>query len=260
MPKSYPKISIISPSLNQSQFIARTITSVLSQGYPNFEYIVIDGGSSDSTLEILKSYSDRIIWISEKDNGQAQAINKGIRKASGEIVSYLNSDDVLLPDSLFTVAAFFEAHPEADWVTGRCRNLDAEGREIRRLITYYKNLLLKIKGFNLLIMTNFISQPATFWRTSLTRQVGLFDEDLHYSIDLDYWLRSWKLSPLYVLDDYLAGFRIHKQSKTTSLGHHNIYVEEERKVVRKYSRSGVFLVAHEIHRSLMSLIYSFLNN
>jgi len=138
----HPKISIITPSFNQGDFIEQTILSVLSQDYPNLEYLVMDGGSSDTTLTILKKYSGKVTWISEADQGQAHAINKGLRRASGSIVGYLNTDDVLLPGTLKKVADAFINDPQTVWVSGKCRIVDEENNEIRRPITVYKNTLL----------------------------------------------------------------------------------------------------------------------
>src|SRR5918996_5336836 len=133
--KKYPRISIITPSFNQGNFIEETILSVLSQEYPDLEYLVMDGGSSDATLDVLKKYSGRITWFSEPDQGQTDAINKGLRRATGSVVGYLNADDLLLPGALNKVAQTFTADPQAWWVTGKCQIVDEENNEIRTPIT-----------------------------------------------------------------------------------------------------------------------------
>src|SRR5688500_4533124 len=117
----HPKISIITPSLNQGDFIEQTILSVLSQDYPNLEYLVVDGGSSDATLGVLAKYAGKVTWISEADKGQTDAINKGLRRATGSIVGYLNADDLLLPGTLNKIGEVFSDHPQARWATGTCR-------------------------------------------------------------------------------------------------------------------------------------------
>lgn len=255
----YPKISIVTPSLNQGKFIEETILSVLSQDYPCLEYLVMDGGSSDNTLKVLEKYSDNIKWVSEADKGQTDAINKGLRLTDGSIVGYLNADDLLSPGSLWRVAEAFTRHPGVMWVTGRCRIIDGKNNEIRKPITGYKNFLLKLGGFPLLVMTNYISQPSTFWRRDALEEVGFLDESLHFVMDYDYWLRLYSRYPPMFIRDYLASFKIHPMSKTTSTGHRDVYIEEERRVIRRYTRSRWLLLLHDLHRLLMTGAYSVVN-
>jgi glycosyltransferase involved in cell wall biosynthesis len=154
----WPKISIITPSFNQGAFIEETIQSVLSQEYPNLEYMIVDGGSTDDTLDILHKYQDQLTWISEPDRGQVDAINKGLKLASGEVLAYLNSDDLYLPGALRKVGAYFAEHPQAEWLTGYCRNVDGEGQPIRGLIRAYKNFWLSRPSYRVLLVLNYIAQ------------------------------------------------------------------------------------------------------
>ena len=257
--KKYPRISIITPSFNQGNFIEETILSVLSQDYPDLEYLVMDGGSSDGTLSVLENYSGKVTWISEADKGQTHAINKGLRRATGSIVGYLNADDLLLPGTLKTVADTFMNDPQTWWVTGKCRIVDEENNEIRRPITVYKNTLLGSHSFSLLLMTNYISQPATFWRREALESAGYLDENLHYVMDYEYWLRLYSGRPPVFIPEYLAVFKIHRNSKTTSTGHKDIYVAEEKIVVQRYARSRFQMFLHNAHRSLMTFAYSVIN-
>lgn len=257
--RNLPQISIVTPSLNQGQFIEATIRSVLSQGYPNLEYIVTDGGSTDGTLSILNRYGDQIQWVSEKDAGQTDAINKGLRLAGGEILSYLNADDVLLPGTLREVAGIFTNRPEVHWLTGRCKIIDQDGRPVRAPIYHYKNLLLYSASYRLLLVTNYISQPATFWRRELTGLCGFLDEKFNYVIDYEYWLRLWKAAPPYIHHRDLAGFRIQRSSKTTSGGHLQDYIAEESQVVARHAPSRLWLRLHRLHRLLMTNIYRVMN-
>ena len=257
--KKYPRISIITPSFNQGNFIEQTILSVLSQDYPNLEYLVADGGSSDATLDVLAKYSGKVTWISEADEGQTDAINKGLRRATGSVVGYLNADDLLLPGTLKRVGEVFINHPQTCWVTGKCRIVDEENNEIRRPITVYKNTLLGLHSFSLLLMTNYISQPATFWRKDASESIGYLDENLRYVMDYEYWLRLYSKSPPVFIPEYLAAFKIHQSSKTTSTGHKDIYVDEEKIIVGRYVRSRSQMFLHNAHRLMMTLAYSVMN-
>src|SRR5512136_340290 len=201
---AYPRITVVTPSFNQASFIEQTIHSVLTQGYPNLEYIVMDGGSTDGTVDILRKYEKHLIWTSGKDGGQSDALNKGFRRASGEILAYINSDDVYAPGALLKAGGFFASHPQACWLTGRCRNIDAEGREIRKLIKVYKSFWMLFRSYKVLLAIDYISQPATFWRREVIQQVGPFDEKLHLTMDYDYSLRVGSRYRLWVINDTLA--------------------------------------------------------
>lgn len=240
------KVSIITPSFNQAQFIDRTIQSVLKQDYSELEFIVMDGGSTDGTLEILTQYSDRIIWKSENDRGQSHAINKGLQIATGEIAAYLNSDDTYEPNAISKVVEFFEKNPDKKWVYGKCRIVDENDREIRKPITFYKNLLLKKYSYGKLLSENFISQPATFWRRELLSEIGYFKEDEHLCLDYDYWLRIGQLYEPGIIDDYLASFRTHAESKSSK--EIERHFQDELRVVRKYgSKHRLSLLLHRIN-------------
>ena len=258
-PSSLPLISIVTPSLNQGEYIERTIQSVLSQGYPQLEYIVLDGGSNDNTIDVLSKYTGQIIWKSEKDNGQTQAINKGITLAKGEIITYLNADDLLTPKSLWRVGEIFAKKPKVLWLTGRCKIINENDDEIRSIISIYKDLLLTTRNRNTLLVTNYISQPATFLRRNLIEKCGLFNEQLHYVMDYEYWLRAWQIAPPLVLKDTLAAFRVHKNAKTTSSGHSAKYISEEQIVIARHTNSRFWQVTHNIHRILMTKTYSIIN-
>jgi glycosyltransferase involved in cell wall biosynthesis len=214
------RISIITPSFNQCVFLRRTLDSVLGQRGPfELEWIVIDGGSSDGTIDLLRSIDDRRLrWISEPDRGQSDAINKGMALAGGEVVAWLNSDDLYADGALAAVAEAFRQHPEARWLVGRCDIIDAGDREIRPAITRYKNRRLARYSYRRLLRENFISQPAVFWRRDFGQEMaagrGLLDDSLHWTMDYDLWLRMGRASPPLVLDRTLARFRLHERSKS----------------------------------------------
>jgi len=202
-------ISIVIPSFNQGKFIERTIESVLGQKYIDVEIIVIDGGSTDGTVEILKKYGDKIKWISEKDNGQTEAINKGMRMATGEIMAYLNSDDTYETDTLHVVSKYFEENPKAMIVCGKGRHIDENDKYINDYPTEKVDVnVLKIKCP--------ICQPTVFWRRKLWEDIGDFNEKLNYAMDYQYWLRVAEKYDFYFIDEYLANTRLHEETKTLS--------------------------------------------
>jgi glycosyltransferase involved in cell wall biosynthesis len=200
--------SIITPSLNTAATIEEALASVRSQGAANVEHLVVDGGSTDGTLEILARASG-VRWISEPDRGLSDAMNKGIRLARGDVIGWLNADDIYLPHALERVSTAFGTRPDARWLTGRCMIIDAHGAEIRRPITAYKSQLLRHYGFGLHLTHNFVSSPSTFVRRRAFDDVGLLDERFRYSMDYDLWLRLGRMQPPIVLDGApLAAFRM----------------------------------------------------
>jgi glycosyltransferase involved in cell wall biosynthesis len=209
------KISIITPSYNQANFIGQTIKSVLDQKGPfELELIVIDGGSTDGTVDILRGFGQSIKWISEKDAGQADALNKGLSRATGDIIGWVNSDDLYQAGALASVAEVFAAQPAAQWVYGKVRIVDARGMEIRRWITGYKNWAMRRYSYPRLLAENWISQMGVFWRRSAWLAVGPFRTDLHYCMDYNYWLRLGARWPGIFIDKYLAAFRWYPSSKS----------------------------------------------
>lgn len=205
-----PRVSIVTPSFNQGPFLVRTIESVLSQRYPNIEYIVMDGGSTDASVEILRRYGDRLQWSSEKDHGQTDAINKGFARSTGQIRAYLNSDDTLEPDAIEKVVAFFGEHPDVDMVYGNANYVDEQDR-----VTGSYNTA--DYSFERLMFDCCICQPAAFWRSSIARLVGEFDASLHLVMDYDYWLRIDRAGgTIRRMPTLLANSRLYAGTKTLS--------------------------------------------
>jgi glycosyltransferase involved in cell wall biosynthesis len=252
--KPLPRITVITPSYNQAQYIEQTIRSVLDQNYPDLEYWVIDGGSTDGTLDILRKYGSRINWTSETDRGQTHAINKGIELSTGEVVAYLNSDDVYEAGALTTAGQFFARHPQAAWVTGKCRIIDQKGQEVRKAITFYKNMWLHLASYTLLLILDYISQPATFWRREVVERVGPFDEALYYTMDYDYSLRVGRHYRLHVIDEYLACFRVHAHSKGGSGAREHFQADLE--TARRYTTSPILLGLHRLHNAIIVATYA----
>lgn len=250
------KFSIIVPSYNQGHFIAQTIDSILNQSYKNVEILVIDGGSTDSTIEVLKTYGDKIFWLSEKDRGQTHAINKGLALAKGELITFLNSDDYYLDGTLEIVARQFQLNKEKTWLTGDYIIVNEKGERIQSAIIKYKTFFRKFLSFNLLTVLNPINQPSTFFTRQLIQQLQGFREDLHYTMDYEFWLRAIKIQKPIVVTDKLSGFRIHKESKGGS--RYKEQFKEEFAVAKQFQKNQLLLLLHSMHNKLINLSYSIL--
>lgn len=213
MSESSPYVSVVTPSFNQAPFLADTIESVLAQTYPNIEYIVIDGGSTDGSIDIIRHYADHLAyWVSEPDRGQAHAINKGLAVARGEIIGWLNSDDVYLPDTVEAAAAVFADRSDVDAVYGRLARIDAAGQPIPTP-TLPKDRLTFDRHH--VIGECIVNQPGSFWRRSIMERVGLLNEDLRYALDYEYWTRMIAAGARFRrLDRVMAKFRLSADSKT----------------------------------------------
>ena len=211
-------ISVITPSFNHDRFIKRAIDSVQAQRGAGtkfkLEHIVMDGGSTDGTVGLLREYGPAVRWVSEKDNGQADALNRGLALAGGDVIGWLNSDDAYEPGALETVAAVFESEPATQWVYGKVRIIDEADREIRRWITAYKNFRMRRYRYGKLLAENWVSQMGVFWRRSAGQAAGPFRVDLHYCMDYDFWLRLGARWAGRFIDQYLAAFRWYATSKS----------------------------------------------
>lgn len=183
--ETLPKISIVTPSYNQGQFLEETILSVLQQGYPNLEYFIMDGGSTDGSLEIIQKYAPYLAyWESQPDHGQSHAINKGFKMATGELVAWLNSDDLYMPGVLFEVAKIWQEDQSMGFITGKTEFIEESGRGNKKLSGAKFNLL-----DSLLSSRNPVAQPSTFINRAILQKIAYLDESLHLSMDWDLWLR-----------------------------------------------------------------------
>jgi glycosyltransferase involved in cell wall biosynthesis len=206
-----PLVSIITPSYQQAAFLEATIRSVLEQDYPTIEYIVVDGGSTDGSLEIIQRYADRLAWwFSEKDRGQTDAINKGFARANGQILAWINSDDTYQPGAIRQAVEYLQAHPETGLVYGDCNFIDAEGRLIGRFPAAQTDYRRLRQGYV------HIPQQAAFWRADLWRQVGPLDPTFYFAMDYDLWVRLAKISKLVYNPQTWANFRLHGSGKTVT--------------------------------------------
>ena len=206
-----PSFSIVTPCLNAASTLPGALESVRAQGYPRVEHVVVDGGSVDGTRELLEGI-EGVRYVSEPDRGLSDAMNKGIRMATGEVIGWLNADDAYEPGALHAVGRALAARPDAIWATGRCRIVDRRGVEMRRLVSLYKNFFLRRWSFPLYLTHNFVSSPATFVRRAALEEVGLLSESYRYSMDYDLWLRLARRQAPLVLDRDLAVFRMEEGS------------------------------------------------
>ena len=223
-----PKISIITPSFNQGQYIEETILSILNQNYPNIEYIIIDGGSTDNTIEVLKKYDKNITyWISERDNGQSEALNKGLKKATGEIIYWLNSDDLLLPDAFNKVVQYFESNKDIDFVNGYMLVIDKNSNILFSLF------ILKQRRFYARRGIYYVTQPSMFFRRKIFDTIGLLKEDFHAQMDKELLIRIFESNfKIGELKKIIAAFRYHEASK--SILSTEIWIEDTLKLLKIY--------------------------
>jgi glycosyltransferase involved in cell wall biosynthesis len=214
--KQTPLVSIVTPSYNSQPFIEETILSVKNQTYPNIEHILMDGGSTDGTLDIIKKYdgSYNMRWVSEPDNGQSDAINKGWIRAKGEILGWLNSDDTYLPEAVATAVKFLNEHPDVSVVYGKCKFIDDLGEELE------EQCQTKTYDFTeILRQTSVIPQPAAFMRREVLDEVGYLDTNLNFAMDFDFWIRTGMKLKIEYIPQWLANFRHHSGTKTSEQIH-----------------------------------------
>jgi len=205
------KISVITPSFNQAKYLEATIQSVLSQKGVELEYIIIDGGSTDGSLDIINRYSSQLAyWVSEPDQGQTDAINKGFARATGDILAWLNSDDTYKPGALAEAVAYLAENPAVGLVYGDCDYIDSEGRVIGRFPAAQTDYRKLRQGYV------HIPQQAAFFRGELWRQVGPLDPSFYFAMDYDLWVRLAKTKPVKYLPRVWANFRLHSDAKTIS--------------------------------------------
>lgn len=234
---NYPKISIVTPSFNQGKYIEKTIQSVLDQNYPNLEYIIIDGGSTDETIEIIKKYEDRIaFWVSEKDRGQSDALNKGFKRATGDIAGYINSDDYYEANVFEKIAKAF-LNKDVNLLVGHCliiknsslgqeRILDTVGEmSFYRMLRYWQPFFCP-------------PQPSVFFRLEELRRVGYFDETLNYAMDVDLWLKLSEKNKFHYFNEVLSYYLVHAESKTGQSTNYDIFRDEWRMLSFRYLKKA----------------------
>lgn len=238
-----PLVTIVTPSYNQARFLEQTMRSVLEQDYPNIEYMVADGGSTDGSVDIIKKYSDRLKWwVSEKDNGQAEAINKGFARAKGEITAWVNSDDYYMPGAVSSAVKAFSDHPEAGFVYGNVQVVDKDEKILNQLT--YGNWGLKD-----LLSFHIIGQPAVFIRRSLLEKVGYLDQTYHCLLDHHLWIRLAEQSGMAYIPSLWASAHYHEDCKNLAIA--SEFGREAKRMVQWMQASPQFHDLFEQNRKLI---------
>ena len=250
----YPRVSIVTPSYNQGEYIEDTIKSVLAQDYPNLEYIIIDGGSTDNSVEIIKKYADKydfIQWVSEKDRGQSHAINKGFKRSSGEIVAWLNSDDVYEENAINNQVKVLNDNPEIMLVFGDAIIEDEETGIKEKFATAEE-----FDYYRLIHIRHMIMQPTTFWRRKLFDKIGYLNESLYYTMDWEFWIRAGKNHKILYNPVVIAKAKDYKTTKTFSGGFKRL--KEIKMIQNKYGwEKHPKLYKRYLYDTLHKLVYHY---
>lgn len=253
-----PKISIVIPSFNKVAFIKETLESIVSQDYKNYEVIIQDGGSTDGTLEIIEKYAKKfpklIQYVSRKDGGQLDALNKGMKKAKGDILTYINADDFYTKNAFKEISNAYKNNPESLWFAGRGIVVDGNNREIAKPITTYKNFLLSKNSYSLLLMTNYLMQPSVFIARKAYKKYGPFTGNKKFVLEYDLWLKIGQDQMPVVVDKVLTKFRF--EPGTISATQSKYLLECDEEVVKRYTTNGAILMVHQLHNSARLFVSS----
>ena len=243
-----PRISIVIPSYNKAQFIGKTLDSIFGQNYSNLEVIIQDGGSTDGTLDIIKSFSKKypIIWESKKDKGQLDAVNKGLAKATGNILTFINADDVYEDGAFSEVTKSYQDNPQALWFAEQGKVIDKNGKEIAKPSTWYKNFLLSLNSRFYLLTTNYLTQPSVFFTKEAYTKYGPF-EGTGSGVIMEYgfWLKLSKISMPVVIGKVLSSFRI-TDTNISSVAYKSILKEDEL-ITKKFTKNKFILFLHKLN-------------
>lgn len=244
---TFPSITVVTPSYNQAEFLEATIRSVLDQGYPNLQYLVIDGGSTDGSVDIIKKYESQIsYWISEPDQGQVDAINKGLRMATGEWVTWQNSDDTFCPGAFYGLADAVVRHPKADLIIGNMTLIDQAGQSLRDI--HYVTPTYGAMLAEGMILTN----QSAFWRRSVHADIGYLDETLDCSFDFEWFLRLLKNHKAAYVNQMWGCYRLHEATKTSNLA--DRFAVERARILRDIKFPAWKKPIYRIRRMALTLL------
>ncbi|MBU1014574.1 MAG: glycosyltransferase [Bacteroidetes bacterium] len=241
------KISIITPSYNQAEYLECTIKSVLEQNYPNLEYIIIDGGSTDGSLDIIKKYESHLAyWVSEPDNGQAHAINKGLKRASGDWLGWQNSDDLYYPDTFKGLAEIISKNIHADLIVGNMMLVDSNGNNIRD-IKYVQPTYNSLRAEGMVL-----ANQSSFWSRSVHSKIGWLNEELQYSFDYEWFLRLLYVSKAVCSNEMWGAFRLHGSAKTAL--NKELFGKENKKILGVNNMSPLDIRFFKLRRLILLFI------
>jgi glycosyltransferase involved in cell wall biosynthesis len=244
-----PKISVVIPSFNKVRFVGETLNSIIDQKYPNLEVIIQDGGSNDGTAEIIKEFAKRypncIRWESKKDKGQLDAINIGLDKATGEILTFINADDVYESGALDTIAKAYIENPDALWFAGRGKVIDSDSREAAKAVTCYKNLCLFLNRKSLLLILNYLMQPSVFFTKQAYKKYGPFTGTGNFVMEYELWLKLGAVSMPIVIGNNLSCFRLSGDNISSTSFKNTL--KEDFRIVKKYTGNPIILFMHELN-------------
>jgi len=252
-----PKISIVIPSYNKVRFIGQTLSSIFNQNYPNLEVIIQDGGSTDGTVDIIREFAkkNKIIWVSKKDNGQLDAINKGFKKATGKILTFINADDVYAKESFYQVVKAYKNNSNALWFAGKGTVINSKGMEIAKSVTLYKNLLLSLNSRYWLLTTNYLIQPSVFITKKAYKNLGNFTGTKNFVMEYDSWLKLSKKQMPVIINKDLSKFRIESATKTKTMS--KDLLNEDWKIVNRYTKSSIILTMHKFNNLTRLIVEKF---
>lgn len=248
-----PKITVVIPSYNKVKYIKKTLDSIFDQKYPNLEVIVQDGGSTDGTLQIIKKYNVKL--ESKKDGGQLDAIKKGMNKATGDILSFINADDYYEEDAFKLISELYLNNPNALWFAGQGRVVNEDNVEIAKAFSLYKNRLLSLNMNFYLQVTNYLMQPSVFFTKKAYKNYGPFTGTSKFVMEYDFWLRLARVQMPIVINKVVSNFRIEKDTKTKVM--FNEILDEDEKIIRKYTNNSLILLLHSLHNNGRKIVGRF---
>lgn len=246
--KKNPKISIVIPSYNKAKYIGKTLESIFTQDYGNYEVIVQDGSSTDGSIEVINKYAKKyknIKWESKKDKGQLDAINKGFSKATGDLLTFINADDIYCSNAFKSVSKAYKNNPKALWFAGKGNIINEKGEVIHGKVTTYKNIIQKINRYFFLLAVNYLTQPSVFINKEAYRQLGPFTGTENYVMEYEMWLRFGKIEMPTLINEDISSFRLFMGNISTTS--YRELLELDYKIAQKHTNNKVILLFHRLN-------------